>query len=155
LTNLWAVILGVSVSSMPRSPSLRSLFLAWVCFCLGFNTVFQTFLTTFLTESGYKTPIRNMDELLDSGTGLAYPEFYNVIFEQLDRTESLKFQRNHVNCQSFEVCFAWAEYHKNVSFLLMDKVAELSLATGGYLSENYEPLLCPLDDGVMLALASQ
>jgi len=33
----------------------------------------------------------------------------------------------------------------------MDKVAELSLVTGGYLSENYEPLLCPLDDGVMFS----
>jgi len=50
--------------------------------------VFQAFLTTFLTESGYKTPIRNMDELLDSGIGLAYPEFYNDIFKLLDRKES-------------------------------------------------------------------
>jgi len=63
-THLWAVILGVSVSSMPRTPSLRPLFLSWVCFSLAFSTVFQAFLTTFLTDSGYKIPIRNMDELL-------------------------------------------------------------------------------------------
>ena len=41
LTNIWAVLLGVSVSKMPRSPSLRSLFLAWVCCSLAFSTVFQ------------------------------------------------------------------------------------------------------------------
>ena len=62
-TNIWAVILGVSVSKMPRAPSLRSLIFAWVCFCLSFSTVFQTFLTTFLVNSGYKTPIQNLDEL--------------------------------------------------------------------------------------------
>jgi hypothetical protein len=67
LTNVWAVIVGVSVSTMPRAPSLRSLFLAWVCFCIAFSTVFQAFLTTFLIDSGYETPIQNMDELLDSG----------------------------------------------------------------------------------------
>jgi hypothetical protein len=63
LTNVWAVIVGVSVSTMPRAPSLRFLFLAWVCFSIAFSTVFQAFLTTFLVESGYKTPIQSMDEL--------------------------------------------------------------------------------------------
>jgi len=67
LTNLWAVMLGVSVSTMPRTPSLRSLFIGWVCFSVAFCTVFQAFLTSFLIDSGYKTPIRNMEELLASG----------------------------------------------------------------------------------------
>jgi len=58
LTNLWAVIVGVSVSTMPRSTSLRSLFLACVYFSLAFNTVFQAFLTTFLIDSAYETPIQ-------------------------------------------------------------------------------------------------
>jgi len=63
LTNVCAVILGVAVSTMPRTPSLRSLFLAWVCFSVAFSTVFQAFLTTFLIDSGYKTPIKNKSEL--------------------------------------------------------------------------------------------
>ena len=71
LTNVWAVILGVSVSTMPRAPSLRSFILACVCFSLTFSTVFQAFLTTFLNDSGYKTPIQNIDELLASGITLA------------------------------------------------------------------------------------
>ena len=72
LTNVWAVILGVSVSTVPRTPSLRSLFLAWVCFSVAFNTVYQAFLTTFLVDSGYKTPIQNKDELYESGIKLCY-----------------------------------------------------------------------------------
>ena len=43
-------------------------------FLSGFSTVFQSFLTVFLIDSGYKTSIRMMDELLDSGIKLAYPE---------------------------------------------------------------------------------
>jgi len=71
-SNIWAVILGVSVSTMPRTPSLRSLFFAWVCFSLVFSAVFQPFLTTFLIDSGYETLIQNLDELFASGIKLAY-----------------------------------------------------------------------------------
>jgi hypothetical protein len=59
---------------MSRAPSLRSLFLDWVCFSVAFRTVFQAFLTTFLIDSGYKTSIQNTDELFASGIKLAYPQ---------------------------------------------------------------------------------
>jgi len=125
-THLWAVILGVSVSTMPRTTSLRSLFLAWVFFSLAFNTVFQAHLTTFLTDSGYRTPIRYMDELLASGMGLAYPEYMNEFFDELDETESLQIKSNSVSCSSNEICFGWAKNHKNVSIYLVDKSVEES-----------------------------
>jgi uncharacterized protein YacL len=54
LTNVCALILGVIVSTMPRAPSLHSLFLARVCFFLAFYIAFQAFITTFLIESSYK-----------------------------------------------------------------------------------------------------
>jgi len=149
LTNLWAVILGVSVSSMPRTPSLRSLFLSWVCFSLTFSTVFQAFLTTFLIDSGYKTPIKNTDELFASGIKLAYPTEYSFIFESSDETEISNVQRNLVNCPSQDVCEDWAKYHKNVSILLLDRVAEDYYDSGHFISENSEPLVCRLDDMVI------
>ena len=104
LTNVWAVILGVSVSTMPRAPSLRSLFLAWVCFSLAFSTVFQAFLTTYLVDSGYKTPIQNMDEMFASEIKLGYPPEYNFIFQSVDETEASKVQRNRVNCPTHDEC---------------------------------------------------
>jgi hypothetical protein len=150
LTNVWAVILGVSVSTMPRAPSLRSLFLAWVCFSLAFNTVFQAFLTTYLIDSGYKTPIQNMEELLDSDNKIAYHERLSFIFVNGDETEVLKVQRNLVNCPSFEVCLYWTIYHKNVSVLLEENLVEMLYAVGDFIGENSEPLLCGLEDGVVL-----
>jgi len=147
LTNLWAVILGVSVSTMPRTSSLRSLFLSWVCFSLAFGTVFQAFLTTFLIDSGYKTPIQNMDELFASGIKLSYRQGFNVIFENNDRTEMSEILRNRADCPSFEVCVDWAIYQKKVSLMITDLIAEEYYAYGEFVGENSEPLLCKLQEG--------
>jgi hypothetical protein len=148
LTKVWAVILGMSVSTMPRTPSLRSLFLAWLCFSVAFSTVFQAFLTSFLIDSGYKTPIRNMDELFESGIKLACPPEYISYVKSGDETEASKLQRNVVNCSSYYVCFDWAKYQKNASILLADDSVEEYFADGDFVGENSKPLLCRIEDGV-------
>ena len=149
LTNLWAVILGLSVSTMPRAPSLRSLFFAWISFSLAFSTVFQAFLTTFLIDSGYKTPIQNVEEMFASGINLAYPEEYNLIFENFDETEKSNIEKNSVICPPNLVCATWAMNQKNVSIMINDIMAADSLASGVLLGENTEPLFCRLEDGVV------
>jgi hypothetical protein len=140
------------VSTKPRASSLRWLFLAWVCFSIAFSTVFQTFLTTFVIDSGYKTPIQNTDELFDLGIKLAYPPGYNFIFEAGEETEASKIQRNRVNCPLYEVCVTWAKYQKNVSILIDDGSAERHYAIGHYIGENSEPLVCRLEDGVVFTI---
>ena len=120
LTKVWAVILGVSVSKMPRTTSLRLLFLAWVCFSLAFSTVLQAFLTTFLIDSGYKTPIQNMDELFASDIKLSFPEQNNIFFQDGDQTEISKIKSNLAKCKIGWECLYWALYHKNVSIFYQD-----------------------------------
>jgi len=83
---------------MPHAPSLAPLLLTWVRFPLVFSTVFQALITTLHTDSGYKTPIQNMDELFASGTKLYYTEDYKLIFEDTDGTEISKIERNPANC---------------------------------------------------------
>jgi hypothetical protein len=134
---------------MPRAPSLRSLFFAWLCFSVAFSTVFQAFLTTFLIDTGYKTPIPNMDELFASGIKLAYSPEYSFIFENGDETVASKVQRNLVICPSYQVCKNWAKYQKNASILLADMIAEESYAVGFNVGENSEHLFCGLEDGVV------
>jgi hypothetical protein len=95
-----------------------------VCFSFAYNTVFQAFLTKFFNDYGYKIQIRNLDELLASGIGLAYPQNYILTIEKPDGTESLQFQRKHAFCPSFEFFVAWPNYHKNVSIILIDKFSE-------------------------------
>jgi hypothetical protein len=92
-----------------------------------------------------------MDELFDSGIKLAYPPEYNFIFEYGDETLASKVQRNRVNCSSYEVCVNWAKYHKNVSILMPDMIAEVNFASGNFVGENSEPLLRRLEDGVVFS----
>jgi len=111
--------------------------------------VFQTFLTTFLIDSGYKTPIQNVDELFESGISLAYVSEYNFIFENGDETESSKVKQIHMICPTSKICVNWAKYQKNVSILLEDKAVEDMYANGELVGENSEPLLCRLEDGIV------
>jgi len=90
-----------------------------------------------------------MDDLFDSGIGLAYPSGYNFIFENGDETELSKVKQNRVICPSFDICENWAKYRKNVSILLDDRVAEEFYASGKFVGGNSEFLLCRLDDGVV------
>jgi hypothetical protein len=133
---------------MPRTPSLRSLFLAWVCFSLAFSTVFQAFLTTFLVDSGYKTPIQNMDELFASGIKFAFRPDYFLFYQKGDEAEVEKVKRNSVNCRTYDDCVKWAVYQKNISLLLTDVEAEKLYASGLFFVGEYsEPLLCKLEEG--------
>jgi hypothetical protein len=148
LTNVWAVILGVSVSTIPRTPSLRSLFLAWVVSSVAFSTGFQEFLTTFLIDSGYETPIQKIDELLASGIKLADRPRNDLIFDITDETEASIVRRIRVICPSSEVCANRAKY-QNVSILFDDLYADEFYAGCGFVGENSKPLVCGLDDAVV------
>jgi hypothetical protein len=134
---------------MPRPPSLRSLFFAWVCFSLAFSTVFQAFLTSFLVDSGYKTPIQNMDELFVSGFKLAYHPGHSYIIENGDEREASKLQRNLAKFPSFFLCLDLATNHRNMSVLVSDLNAEIYYASRYFIGENSEPILCSLKDGVV------
>jgi len=70
-------------------------------FLSGLQHSFPGISHNVLTDSGYKTPIQNMDETYASGIKLAYPTEYNFIVEIGDETEALKIHRNRVKCPSY------------------------------------------------------
>jgi hypothetical protein len=84
-----------------------------------------------------------------SGIKLAYPQEYNHIFESGDETEALKVRSNRINCPSKPICLVWALHQKNVSVLLSDFAFEIKYASGHYVGENSESLLCKLEDGAI------
>jgi hypothetical protein len=103
----------------------------------------------FLIDSGYETPIRNLDELFASGSKLAYPQEYEPILKNGDETEALNVRNNRANCPSRVICLKWAIHHKNVSVLQSNIAYEINYASGHYVGENSEPLLCSLEDGAV------
>ena len=136
---------------MPLSSSLSSLLFCWVCFSLAFSTVFQAFLTTFLVEYDYKTPIRNIETWKSFSPPLLNLTTYQSTVSFSRKVTKRKQQRykSHVNCPSLPVCENWAKNQRNVSVLLADIYAEVNYASGHYVGENSEPLLCRLEDAVV------
>ena len=54
-----------------------------------------------------------------------------------------------MKCPSYEVCAKWAMIRKKVSILSSDTVADEYYASGSYVGENSEPLMCRLGDGLL------
>ena len=71
-----------------------------------------------------------------------------------DYRQVSKLQRNVVKCpvNAYSVRFEWTMYHKNASIIISDFLAELNYAIGKFISENSEPLMCRLEDGVVFLL---
>ena len=111
--------------------------------------MFQAFLTTFLIDSGYRTPIRNLDELFASGVKVADPYGYNFIFVKDNETEVSKIQRNIVDYRIILDCIYWAKFHKNISIFFSDIIAEYIYVVSYIFFENSDPLFCRLEDGVV------
>jgi hypothetical protein len=66
-----------------------------------------------------------MDKLFASDIKPAFSPSYRDFFEENEITVS-KIKKNYVNFPSNNVTLDWLKYEKNVSVLLMDKVAEIS-----------------------------
>jgi hypothetical protein len=95
-----------------------------------------------------------MDELFASGMKFAYFTEYNTYYNVGVESEVSKIYRNLVNCQSYWKCLRWAMYHKSVSILCYEDKAEFSYTSGKYVGENSKPLVCKLEDGVIIPVLS-
>jgi hypothetical protein len=145
-TDAWAVILGVSVSAMPRTLSLHLLSLAWVTFSLPFNAASQTFLTTFLIHAGYHPPIRTTDQMLDSGMKFSYAPEYRFILEENKDSNATNILKNSVDFVPVHDCFIWVLRHKNVSILSDFLSFQGQYDVGNLTDENSKPLFSQIED---------
>ena len=71
--SFWAVLLGAG-TNVPYSPTLRLFFLSWVIYSLAVNTVFQTYVTSYLVDPGLQHQIDNVEELYESNAVFAFPD---------------------------------------------------------------------------------
>jgi len=150
LTCVWAVILGVTAPALPHNATVRAVFLAWLVFSLAVNNVFQTFLTTFLTGSGYEPPIHNIDQMLASKIKYAYHPIFEDIYNETDDVNSHILKENRLLCPDTNACIKWAQNYKNISMIIDEVGFEERLYTSRLMDENSKPLICPLDDGIVM-----
>jgi TM2 domain-containing membrane protein YozV len=84
LLSAWSVVLGVGVHKMPLSQPLRGLFFLWLTYSLAINTVFQTYVTTYIVDPGHRYQIDSVDEIMESGLEVYVIDFlYELLGDYL------------------------------------------------------------------------
>ncbi|KAJ9592117.1 hypothetical protein L9F63_001345 [Diploptera punctata] len=147
--NFFAVLLGISVQVMPNKADLRIVFLSWIIFSMCINTVFQTYLTTFLTQPSFQHQINSLEELLTSGIEFGYTKAEEVILKYFDDSRANEIKQRHKDTP-------WIGIAGNVSLIriayerdfcmLFSKPGIKLILTNSFLDEKGEPLICVMDE---------
>jgi hypothetical protein len=151
ITDVWALMLGVSISPLPRTVPLRVFFAACVCCSLAINTVFQAYLTTFLVDPGFEKSITTIDEI--SSSGIKYG-FISTYFDQkyYDKTNpsSLKILENRINCVDLATCAIWTVKYRNFSSISTSIFMDILYYNSEYSGELKDYPYCLLKETPVL-----
>ncbi|XP_021923878.1 glutamate receptor ionotropic, kainate 5-like isoform X2 [Zootermopsis nevadensis] len=113
LFNAWSVVLGVGVHEMPRSDVLRGIFCVWLTYALAINTVFQTYVTSYLVDPGHRHQIDSVEEVIESGSEVFVADFLQDFLSD----DLLNQLRSWRNCGSAKQCLAAASRSPGVVVL--------------------------------------
>jgi hypothetical protein len=144
MCDAWAVILGISVPQMPRCLHIRIFFIFWVIYSLAVNTVFQTFLTSFLIDPGLLPPIMNLDELLDSGIEYGYLPLMDRFFNS-DNEKYREIVHNHKICSNTTACLERVAVKGDFAQFISRQVTDYS-SYYKFQDVNGVPLIYPFKD---------
>jgi hypothetical protein len=158
ITDVWAVIIGISVSVMPRTTPVRLFFFSWICYSLAINTVFQAYLTTFLIDPGFEKSISTVEELFSSGLKYGFAPYpFDSLFKNNIYLYSKKILENWVDCSNVNVCLTWTAKYRNVSTICSKVIADyfyyksqFSEEYGGHTSCTVKESTVLLTDVIML-----
>jgi hypothetical protein len=142
ILDVWALILGVSISSLPRTNPLRLFFSAWVCYSLAINTVFQAYLTTFLVDPGFEKSITSIEEVFTSGTKYGFSSiFFDRNFNDKTDTKALEIIENRIDCDGMVTCVLWTAKYRNISSICTSELVNYLYYSSKYSEEFrvYQP----------------
>jgi hypothetical protein len=145
IVDVWALILGVSISPLPRTVPLQLFFSAWVCYSLAINTVFQAYLTTFLVDPGFEKSIKNVEEVFTSGVKYGFLSlFFDSIFKEEANNNSMKILKNRIDCVDVVTCVLWTVKYRNISSLSSSVYMEYLFYNSEYSDELKDYQYCGL-----------
>ena len=102
--NVWAVVMGVSVTQMPRTLHLRLVIFPWICYCFAISTVFQIFFTSYLVDPGLQTQITSLQELLDSKIEFGFRSEIETYYKESLYEIHKELLKHHTQCMQTHLC---------------------------------------------------
>jgi hypothetical protein len=141
LLNFWAVILEESASNNPPHVAvIRAVFLVWVLYCWAVNTVYQTYLTSFLIDPGLQHQISSEEEILNSGIAYGIPTTMVSILPELSDNR----YRRKLRCDDVEVCQRRLAMEEDLA-LFFTKYNNEYMAALKYMDGEGKPLVCQFE----------
>lgn len=144
VSNVWATVLGVSIPLMPKTVPVRMFLISWIWYCLAINTIFQTFLISFLIEPGLQHQMNSIEEILASKVKYGYNEGFDVAVHDAEDELSKVILQNRIACNEGNTppCLDWMAHHGNFSLLCSKLTLDRYLLIPEYLDKNGKPLIC-------------
>jgi hypothetical protein len=141
LLNFWAIILEESASNNPPDVAvIRTVFFAWVLYCWAVNTVYQTYLTSFLVDPGLRRPLASEDEILASGIDCVTETSTVSIYDGLAET-----RYKHMKI-TYDIEVTEERVVKGTSAFLFSKyLVDYNIAVK-YMDANGKPRICKVED---------
>ncbi|PSN47626.1 Ionotropic receptor 212 [Blattella germanica] len=141
MLNFWAVILEESASNNPpHMPAVRAMFLAWVLYCWAVNTVYQSFLTSFMVDPGVQHQLSSQDEVYASDLDIGFLRAIVTIFPELNA----KKYRCSTHCENNAECHQRIAYNNNLAVMWSEVNMEYLIASK-YITQDNKPLICTFD----------
>jgi len=140
--NLWAVILGVSATeNIPRKAVIRTVFLSWVVYSLAVNTIYQTFLTSYMVDPGLQHQISSVGELLDSRLEIG---IYNSFDSLMPDLRNKQYERRLIY-DDIEDCARRLAAKGDFAFLY-SKINTDYMTAVRFVDSNGHPQFCHMDE---------
>jgi hypothetical protein len=144
ITNMWAVTLGISVQKMPRTRTVRILFILFVVHSYATNTIYQIFFTSLLVNPGTTRQITSLEEVLTSGIEYGYIPHWDVTLNTSNDMTHRKIILGRKNCTDRLYCFGRVDVIGDFAYFDGDEARNV------YLSRKKNGRLCSLEDGCLV-----
>ncbi|KAJ9588099.1 hypothetical protein L9F63_018526 [Diploptera punctata] len=101
----WGVFLNIAVGEISNKIPVKIIFITWVLISIALTTVFQAFMTSFLTDPGRMHQINTLNELEQTNLKLSlthYTLYHSDMLFYANKPTILMFFND---CQMLEFCF--------------------------------------------------
>ncbi|PSN50196.1 Ionotropic receptor 615 [Blattella germanica] len=127
--DVWAVLLSVSVSKLPKTENTRRLFIMLIWYSFVISMMFQTFFITYLVEPGYETQFKTLDDLRESMLPYGFIQFFEFMLSQTSYKGHNTLRSSKIECVDIYECTEKVIFERNMVTLTMQLMSY-------YIAEN-------------------
>jgi hypothetical protein len=150
ISNVWAIITGVSVPQKPVSLSLRIFFIVWVWYSFAMTYLYQGYFIGLLVNPGFEKSISTLNDLIQSGIDYGYPVEMDAFIDSEPPYNIITTNRK--TCKSVYKCLHRVIERKKFATIL-DRFRAEYFGTR-LLFHNIHVQICTLQEDVILLSVS-